>query len=398
MNQSSSNKLSVESGLDVLVNERFSRLKGSRVAILANHASVDKNLSPIVLLAEQHGVNVVKLFAPEHGFSGELQDMEHVSESADDKRKIPVISLYGDHKESLKLQAKHLHDVDVLLCDLQDVGSRYYTFHCTIAWAMAACAESKTHLCVIDRPNPINANSFEGNLVKSPHFSFVGAYPLLNRHGFTMGELVHYVRDTLHADFQFEVVWMKNYQREAYFDDVTLHFVSPSPNMPTLNTAMVYPGMCLIEGTNLSEGRGTCTPFELVGASYITCADRFKELVDSFEIPGVTTRACTFKPKFHKHAEQLCRGIFVHVTDRNSFTPVRFAIGVLLAARKFPGFDWRREPYEFEVGKLAIDLLLGDAQLRDMIEKNAPVNEIFGRFIEEETKFSDVRQGYLQYS
>lgn len=390
--------MAVLTGLDVLVAEGFKRFGNKRVAILANQASVDKNLDHIVMLAQKYGVNVVKLFAPEHGFNGVLQDMEHVDESFDKKLKIPIISLYGDHKDSLKLNAKHLVDVDVLLCDLQDIGSRYYTFHCTIAWAMAACRESKkTHLCIVDRPNPINAHNFEGNLVREPHFSFVGAYPLPNRHGFTMGELVHYVHDALQVDFDFEVVWMKNYRRSSFYDELLLPFVPPSPNMPTINTALVYPGMCLIEGTNLSEGRGTCTPFELVGAPYIKNADEFKEKIDHFSFPGVVARACRFKPKFQKHREEDCGGVFVHVTDRKLFQPLRFALGVISVAMSYEGFDWRRDAYEFETERLAIDLLLGDASIREMLEKKTPLEEIFHGFFKEENNFSSVRQNYLHY-
>lgn len=388
---------SVMSGLDVLVNEKFSRLQGKRVAILANQASVDKNINHIVNLAIKHGVNLTKLFAPEHGFVGAMQDMENVEESFHHQLKIPVISLYGDHKDSLKLKAKHLQDVDILLCDLQDIGARYYTFHCTIAWAMAACRETKTHLIVIDRPNPINAYNIEGNLVKEPHFSFVGAYPLLNRHGFTMGELVRYVRDKLEVDFDFEVVWMQNYHRSLYFDEIDLPFIPPSPNMPTINAALVYPGMCLIEGTNLSEGRGTCTPFEIIGAPYIEDPESFKEKVDSFNFPGVITRACRFKPKFNKHKDQDCGGIFIHITDRNQFKPVRFALSVISSALSYPGFDWRREPYEFETTRLAIDLLLGDGKLKNMLENNTSLDKIFSVFDDEENKFKAIREQYLFY-
>lgn len=389
--------LSVETGLDVLVAENFARLKGLKVAILANHASVNKHIDHIVELALKAGVNVVKLFAPEHGFSGVLQDMEHVGQALHPKLKLPIISLYGDHKESLQLQAQHLSGVDVLLCDLQDVGSRYYTFHCTIAWAMKACHERGVKLMVIDRPNPINADTIEGNLIKKAHFSFVGAYPLPNRHGFTMGELLLYVKDALLIGVDLDVVWMNNYQRTAYFDELDLPFVSPSPNMPTVNTAVVYPGMCLIEGTNLSEGRGTCTPFELVGAPYIKDAEGFKDKIDAYGFLGVKTRACRFKPKFQKHAELDCGGIFIHVTDRKLFTPLRFALAVIMAARDYQGFDWRREPYEFEVDRLAIDLLLGDEALRTMIENKAPWSEISALLEPEEQRFRALRREYLHY-
>jgi uncharacterized protein YbbC (DUF1343 family) len=392
-----SHGIKVDSGLDVLVKEGFCRFKGKRVAILANQASVNHKLENVLKLALVHGVNVVRLFAPEHGFFGALQYMEEVGEYFDKKLSLPVTSLYGNNKESLRLQTKHLKDVDVLLCDLQDIGSRYYTFHCTIAWAMAACKESGTELAVIDRPNPINAKDFEGNLVKESHFSFVGAYPLPNRHGFTLGELVLYVRDALGVDFKVEVIWMPSYDRARHFDEYSLPFVLPSPNMPSLDAALVYPGMCLIEGTNLSEGRGTCTPFSLVGAPYIADADDFKERIDSLDCPGVITRACSFRPTWNKHKDQDCRGIAIHVTDRSLFRPLRFSLGVLKAATSFEGFDWYRGIYEFENDRLAIDLLLGDQKLRAMLEKKAPMAEIFTILHEEEQSFAKKREPYLHY-
>ncbi|MCA9507195.1 MAG: DUF1343 domain-containing protein [Myxococcales bacterium] len=392
----SSQKYQVDSGLDVLVKEGFSRFLGKRVAILANQASVDKNLDHIVPLALKDGVKLVKLFAPEHGFNGIMQDMEHVGEAFDDRLKLPIISLYGDHKESLKLQSKHLEDVDILLCDLQDIGSRYYTFHCTIAWAMAACQKTNTKLAVIDRPNPINAIDIEGNLVEKTHFSFVGAYPLPNRHGFSMGELVNYVQDALGINFDTEIIWMKNYRREFYFDEINLPFISPSPNMPSLESALVYPGMCLIEGTNLSEGRGTCTPFSLVGAPYLDALE-FKKRIDHFDNPGVKVRPCSFKPKFHKFADQDCNGIFIHVLDRKSFRPLRFALSVIKAAMSFEGFDWRHEAYEFETDRLAIDLLLGSESILKKLENQNSLEDIFKMYQESEMRFKQKRLRYLHY-
>lgn len=388
---------SVLSGLDVLVNETFMRLKNKRVAILANQASIDRNLEHIVSLALHHGVNVVKLFAPEHGFSGAMQDMEQVSFNTHRIFGVPIISLYGDHKESLRLRAEHLNDVDILLCDLQDIGARYYTFHCTIAWAMAACHKSNTRLMVVDRPNPINGSTVEGNVIKAANFSFVGAYPILNRHGFTMGELVHYVADILSVDLDLEVIWMKDYRRSDHFDDTGLIFVPPSPNMPTLATAQLYPGMCLIEGTNLSEARGTCNPFELVGAPYIEDEFEFVHRINRLDFTGVKLRPYRFRPKFHKHAGKDCGGAFVHILDRERFSPLRFALGLIWVASSYDGFDWRREPYEFEEGRLAIDLLLGDEKIRKMLEERAPLVEIFSMFESEEKSFSVLRQKYLRY-
>jgi uncharacterized protein YbbC (DUF1343 family) len=323
--------------------------------------------------------------------------MEHEYHRLHRKFRLPVISLYGDHKESLKVQTQELNDVDVLLCDLQDIGSRYYTFHCTIAWAMTACHESATKLMVVDRPNPINARTFEGNLVKEENFSFVGAYPLPNRHGFTMGELVGYVKNYFDISLDLEVVWMKEYDRSLGLDEIDLPFVPPSPNMPTVAAAQVYPGMCLLEGTNLSEGRGTCTPFQLVGAPYIEDEFLFKDELDALGFEGVIIRPCRFKPMFNKHAQQDCGGIFIHVTDGNKFMPLRFALGLISIALKKPGFSWRHDPYEFETERLAIDLLLGDERLRHLMEGGCDVKEIFTLIHEEEKSFAKLREKYLRY-
>lgn len=389
-------KISIQTGLDILVKEGFKRFKGLRVGILANQASVDKNINHLVDLAVKNNMNVQKLFAPEHGFSGAMQDMEHVKGLVHPKYNIPIISLYGDHKASLSLQANELEGLDVLICDLQDIGSRYYTFHCTIAWAMAAVNKAGIKLAVIDRPNPINANDFEGNLVKKTQLSFVGAYPLPNRHGFTMGEIVTYVKNYFAIDLDLEVIWMENYHRKHYFDDFHLPFVFPSPNMPTVNTAVVYPGSCLIEGTNISEGRGTCTPFELIGAPYIH-AEALKSKIDNYGFEGVIVRPTSFKPMFHKHAGKVCNGVFVHVTDREKFKPLRFYLALINACMDFDGFDFRREPYEFEHDRLAIDLLLGDESLKNLLLENK-VKELFDILSAEEENFSKVRKDFLRYS
>jgi uncharacterized protein YbbC (DUF1343 family) len=385
----------VDTGLDVLVKEGFKRLQGQKVAILANQASISANFEHLVDLAVAHGVQVVKLFAPEHGFSGAMQDMEHVGAVMHPKYHIPIISLYGDHRESLSLRAEELHGVDVLLCDLQDIGSRYYTFHCTIAWALAGVKRAGIKLMAIDRPNFINAADIEGNLVKKTQVSFVGAYPLPNRHGFTMGEVVQYVAKTWDLAIDLEVVWMPKYSRRQYFDELGLPFVSPSPNMPSVNAAVVYPGGCLIEGTNLSEGRGTCTPFELIGAPFIN-ADLFKSRLDELGHEGVVVRAATFKPMFHKHVGQVCGGVFVHVTERDTFKPLRFYLDLIRVAMSFEGFDWRREPYEFETDRLAIDLLLGDERLRPLLEAGQ-MDELFSIIAQEERQFLKIREDFCHY-
>ena len=390
-------KYQVQTGLDILKSQEFSSLRNKRVAILANQASISKDFLHIIDLANNYGVKIVKLFAPEHGLSGALQYMETVHKIYDTRLNVEVISLYGDNEESLKLKAQDLQDIDILLCDLWDIGTRYYTFHCTIAWAMSACAINGTKLMVVDRPNPINADIFEGNSILRPNYSFVGAYPLLNRHGFTMGELLRYVRDQQNIDVDLEIIWMSNYQRNTYLDDTDLPFIAPSPNMPNLNAALTYPGTCLFEATNVSEGRGTCYPFELIGAPYIKDPYKFKEQIDNLGFNGVYVRPMYFKPLYNKWALENCAGIFIHITDRQAFKPLRFALGMLSICMQYDGFKLRSEPYEFVSDRPALDLLLGDEKLRHMLYDKASMKEFDEYFIKEEISHNTLRKSWLYY-
>ncbi|MBL4818804.1 MAG: DUF1343 domain-containing protein [Deltaproteobacteria bacterium] len=366
----------VLTGLDVLVEEKFKRLKGLKVGLLAHPASVDSKLKHILHLCLEHGVQVKHLFGPEHGFWGNAQDMEGVESSIDAKTGLPITSLYGSTRESLSVDPKALKDVDVLLCDLQDIGSRYYTFAYTIAFAIRACAKAKIKCLVVDRPNPLGGVQKEGNLVQKGFESFVGEYPLQNRHGMTLGELARFFKEHDGLDTDLEVVEMQNWNREQHFGETGLPWVMTSPNMPTPDTALVYPGGCLFEGTNLSEGRGTTRPFELAGAPYIQDPDRFAELASSCELPGAVLRPCWFTPTFQKHAGKLCGGLQIHVTDKKQFNALKTGVAVIWAARQFEGFDWRREPYEFVSDRLAIDLLFGSDEPRKLLESGAGADAV----------------------
>lgn len=370
----------VKTGLDVLVEEGFERLVGKRVAVLAHPASVDAHLKHIVDLCVEYDVQLVRLFGPEHGVLGHAQDMETVAH-VEHYRGIPLVSLYGSSKDSLFLKPENLADVDILVCDLQDVGSRYYTFAYTLAFALRACAKANVQCLVLDRPNPIGGRQVEGNLVLENYKSFVGEYPLENRHGLTIGELAQFFVKHDKLSVNLDVVWMQGWRREMYFEQTGLPWVLPSPNMPTIDTAVVYPGGCLWEGTNLSEGRGTTKPFELVGAPYIEDAYHFAELITSQNLPGVICRPCWFKPMFQKHAKQLCGGVQLHVTRRESFLPLRTGVAVIWAAMQFAGFDWRREEYEFVSDKLAIDLLFGDDKQRMILEKGGNTDDVMNTMI-----------------
>ena len=364
--------MSVRTGLDVLCAEGMQRLAGQRVALLGHPASVDKDCTHLLDLCLEHGVKLVRLFGPEHGLLGDAQDMAHVAGHKDRRSGLEVVSLYGATRESLFLKPAQLAGVDVLLCDLQDVGSRYYTFCYSIAFAMRACREAGVRCVVLDRPNPIGGALVEGNLVRPAFGSFVGEYPLPNRHGYTMGELCglfQQLDESTRCDL--EVVWMDGWRRTMHHDESGAPWVLPSPNMPTPDTALVYPGGCLYEGTNLSEGRGTTRPFELVGAPYIDDPYAFVERAQHGGLEGVTLRPCWFRPGFQKHARELCGGLQLHVTDRASFRPFHASVAILAAARTFPGFDWRRDEYEYVSDRLAIDLLFGDDRPRLLLEQGA---------------------------
>jgi uncharacterized protein YbbC (DUF1343 family) len=371
----------VKTGLDVLVDEGFARLSGLRVALLGNPAAVDKDVTHLLDRCLAHGVKLVKLFGPEHGLTGDAQDMAHVSSGTDARTGLPVKSLYGATRESLFMQPEDLAGVDVLVCDLQDVGSRYYTFSYTIAFAMRAAAIAGVRVVVLDRPNPIDGVHVEGNLVDAGFRSFVGEYALPIRTGLTMGELCAIFADVDVTELKIprvdlEIVKMKGWRRDMRFADTGLPWVLPSPNMPTPDTALVYPGGCLFEGTNLSEGRGTTRPFELVGAPYIDDAHRFADLVRAQVGAGVDVRPCGFTPMFQKHGGTFCRGVQLHVTDAQAFDATRAGVAVLAAARTFAGFDWRRTTYEYVSDRLAVDLLFGDNKQRLLLDKGAPVDDV----------------------
>ena len=389
----------VRTGLDVLVDEGFARLRGKRVAVLAHSASVDRNLVHLLDRCREHDVKLVRLFGPEHGVFGDAQDMAHVEGHKDRRTGVDVVSLYGPTRESLFLQPKDLADVDVLLCDLQDVGARYYTFAYTVAFALRAAAGSATQVLVIDRPNPIDGIHVEGNVVDPRFGSFVGEYPLANRHGMTLGELCHFFVDHDTLDVDLDVVWMQGWRREMRMADTGVPWVLPSPNMPTPETALVYPGGCLIEGTNMSEGRGTTRPFELTGMPGIADAHDYVErvlaLAGSRGLPGVTLRPCFFRPTFQKHGGSLCGGVQLHVDDADTFDSLHTSTAMLAAARTLAGFDWRRTTYEYVSDRLAIDLLYGDDTTRLNLDKGLDATAACSHHEAQRQAFLVKRAGFL---
>lgn len=391
------NKRPVQTGLDVLLGAHCQSLKGFKVGVLAHPSSISSQFVHVVDGLRDCGVELIRLFGPEHGIYGDAQYMEAVSEGIDTHTGLPVVSLYGNSYDSLKLPVEALRGIDCLVIDLQDVGSRYYTFAYTMAFAMQSCAQAGVKCLVLDRPNPIGCLQVEGNTVSPPYRSFVGEYALANRHGLTLGELAHLFKQIDGHACDVEVVQMQDFERSMYYDDTGLPWVLPSPNMPTPQTALVYPGGCLLEGTNLSEGRGTTRPFELLGAPYIQDPYAFAEAMMSQNLPGIALRPCYFTPTFDKHKGQLCAGVQVHVLDRQSFLPLRTYVAAIWAARKWQGFAWRTAPYEFVNDRLAIDLLLGSEKPRLMLEAGGQTQDVIATFKEEKQTFEKLRKQVLLY-
>jgi uncharacterized protein YbbC (DUF1343 family) len=388
----------VRTGLERLLAEERWRIRRQRVGLLVNQTSVDAALRPSLLtLAAAADLTVAAVFSPEHGLWGTHQDMEGVPSGRDPLSGLPVRSLYGADEASLAPAVAALRDLEVLVFDVQDVGARYYTFVYSLLHAMAVAAElPDLRVVVCDRPNPLTGEAVEGNLVQPGYESFVGRWALPNRHGLTCGELARLFA-TRHP-CRLEVVPMEGWRRAQWFDETGLPWVAPSPNMPTLDTAAVYPGMCLLEGTNLSEGRGTTRPFELFGAPWLD-ARAFAERLAAARLPGVRFRPTLFRPTFQKHAGVVCGGAQVHVVDRAALRPVELGLTVLAAARDLAPahFRWRADAYEFVTDRPAIDLLAGSDTWRRGLEAGASPAELLAAAAPERAEFVATAQRVRLY-
>jgi uncharacterized protein YbbC (DUF1343 family) len=390
--------VSVSPGLDLLINERIERVKGRRVGLLCHPASVAADLTHSADRLAGAGVQLHCLFGPEHGVRGEAQDMIGVSSDRDPRLGVPVHSLYGATLESLSPRAEWLEDLDVVLIDVQDVGSRYYTYVWTMVLTIRACAAAGVEVVVLDRPNPLGGVCLEGPLIEPGFDSFVGLHPVPVRHGMTPGEIALLVAHEQKIEAEVSVVPARGWRREWLFDRTGLPWVLPSPNMPTLETALVYPGGCLLEGTTLSEGRGTTRPFEIFGAPWVD-GWALAEALHAEDLPGVRFRPTTIRPTFHKHQDLPCGAVQIHVTDRRRFRPLRTYVAVLLAlGRLWPGqFEWRRQPYEFVSDLPAIDLLAGGSWLREGVERRVPLAELCQGWASAEEAFAERRRPFLIY-
>jgi uncharacterized protein YbbC (DUF1343 family) len=387
----------VASGLEVLLAEPPAWVLGASLGLLCHAASVAGDFRPArELIARRFPGQLQVLFSPQHGLLGEKQDnMVPSADFLDPLTGLPVVSLYGPR---LAPPPESLAGVEVLLADLVDVGTRVYTFATTLARAMAVAATTRTRVVVLDRPNPISGAQVEGNLLKPEFASFVGPYPLPMRHGFTLGELARYYNATQNLGCELTVVPVRGWRRPDYFDATGLPWVMPSPNLPTLDSALVYPGQVLLEGTNLSEGRGTTRPFEIFGAPFLEPGRVLDRLRDQ-NLPGVVLREAAFEPTFHKWAGELCRGFQLHVTDRRAYKPYYTTLALLAVIRElYPDrFAWRPPPYEYETERLPLDLLTGDDVIRRGLEQGIPVKDLEAGWQEELNQYLKTRREFLLY-
>lgn len=361
--------------------------KDKKVGLITNPTGINSQYrSTIDVLNEK--VNLVSLFAPEHGIRGEKQAGEATETYVDSATGITVYSLYGQNKQPSRSMMKGL---DVLCIDLQDAGARFYTYIYTMAYAMQACKAYDKEFVVFDRPNPIGGEVYEGNILEEEYKSFVGNYPILQRHGMTIGEIAKLFNEEYGIGCQLTVIKMKNYQRSMYYEDTSLPWVIPSPNFPTQNTAIVYPGTCIFEGTNLSEGRGTTIPFEVVGAPFID-AQKYADNLNALGLEGVYFRPTYFTPTFSKHANSLCGGVQVHILDKEKFSSVKIGWAMLDIVRDM-------YPNDFQIlnatsNSCMLNLLTGCSYIRD---DTYSLDEQFA-ILEEDTKtFGKIRSKYLLY-
>ncbi|MFT3921257.1 MAG: DUF1343 domain-containing protein [Myxococcales bacterium] len=391
--------MAVLTGLDRISgreSEALHLVQGRRVGLLAHPASVDGSLRHAESVLEGAGARVVALFGPEHGYAGEAQDM--VGVDAEQRHQVPVYSLYGSTFDDLSPRPEWVRGLDAVVIDLQDVGSRYYTFVWSAALMLRVCAREGVPCLVLDRPNPLGCEVMEGAPQRPGYRSFVGLYDLPVRHAMTIGEILNMVRRLDGLDHEaLNVVRMFGYERSMQWYDTGLPWVLPSPNMPTPNTAFVYPGGCLIEGTNLSEGRGTTRPFEIWGAPFVDGRRLARDL--SVHAEGAILRPLMFEPTFHKHAGQRCGGVQVHVTDALKFRSYALYLRMIAYAALAAGggFAFRRETYEYVSDIPAIDLLTGGPEFREAVESRSALDDLFVLYGQYLAAFEPQRREWLLY-
>ena len=366
----------VLTGLDVFLQDFLSSVKNRRLGLLCNPASVNPQLVHARQCIHRTLPGQLKaLYAPQHGFHAEKQDnMIESADRVDPLTGLPVFSLYGDTRIPTD---RMLEPIDVMLVDLQDVGTRVYTFIYTLSYCMEAARQQGKKVIVLDRPNPVGGRHMEGNLLSADCSSFVGRYPIPMRHGLTIGELAILFNTQFGIDCDLEVVAMQGWDREMFFGQTDLPWVAPSPNLPTPMSALVYPGQVIWEGTNISEGRGTTQPFELFGAPFLE-PYRLMEKIDNALLSGAVLRPVEFEPTSNKWAGKSCKGFQIHVTEPAVYSSYALSLGLYQAVyQMYPDrFAYKQPPYEYEYERLPMDLILGDQKVRHQIESGIPIADI----------------------
>ena len=387
----------IKLGLERLLDERIDALAGARVGLVCNQASVDHRFRHAADLFHEHAkINLTALFGPQHGIRGDVQDnMIETGHAVDRRTQVPIYSLYSETREPTE---EMLRDVDVIVVDLQGVGCRIYTFAYTMANCMRAAKRLGKKVIVCDRPNPIGGEMVAGNVTERGHESFVGQFSLPTRHGMTMGELARLFNEHFGIGCELEVVELGGWSRDLWYGDTNGPWVLPSPNIPTPDSCKVFPGTVHLEGTQMSEGRGTTRPFELVGAPYID-ADQYANALTALNLPGVAFRSCVFMPTFQKHAGKACGGVQIHVLDRVQFEPVSAGVAIVKTAHDLyrDDFRWKDPPYEYEFERNPFDVIAGTTEMRAQIERGESLDSIVESWQPALDEFKRVRREHLLY-
>ncbi|HSS19350.1 MAG TPA: DUF1343 domain-containing protein [Pyrinomonadaceae bacterium] len=387
----------IKLGLEKLLEDAGSYLNGERVGLICNQASVNHQLHHAAdLLHEHEAIKLQALFGPQHGIRGDVQDnMIETEHSTDRETGLPIHSLYSETREPTEAMLK---DLDVLVFDMQDVGCRIYTFAYTMANCMTAAKKYGKRVVVCDRPNPISGSQVAGNVLEPAQASFVGLFAIPTRHGMTLGELAGMFNEHFQIKCELDVIKMDGWERNCWLDETDAPWVLPSPNIPTVDSATVFPGTVHFEGTQISEGRGTTRPFELVGAPYIR-PEEYAQTLNDLNLPGVYFRACAFRPTFQKHGGVTCGGVQIHVTDRLAFEPVSTGVAMVKVAFDLyrPDFRWKEPPYEYVYDRNPFDVIAGTSSIREAFEKGTNLTEIVNGWSDELDAFRGVRERYLLY-
>jgi uncharacterized protein YbbC (DUF1343 family) len=387
----------VRLGIERLVEEEAHLLRGARLGLVCNQASVNHQLRHVADLLKEHpGAQLRALFGPQHGIRGDVQDnMIETAHAVDRETGLPIHSLYSETREPTESM---LRDIDIVIFDMQDVGCRIYTFAYTMANCMSVARKFRKKVIVCDRPNPISGRDVAGNVLEKGQESFVGQYSIPTRHGMTLGELARMFNDHFEINCDLQVVPMEGWDRNCWHDETDAPWVMPSPNMPTIDAATIFPGTVHFEGTQVSEGRGTTRPFELVGAPYIV-SEEFAAQLNDANLPGVYFRSCIFRPTFQKHAGVSCGGVQVHVIDRDKFEPVITGLTMVKVAHDlYPEhFRWKEPPYEYVHDRNPFDVIAGTTKIREALEQGMAIGELQQSWQHELCAFKKLREDFLLY-